>query len=92
MTSEFISEDDLLTFEGWSKYQGADLAMMPPNELTVWKECFEQAKRAHETSPKVGLMKLRRIPGQDQYGVAIRDGSVSWTPKMRQVAKVEPCP
>jgi hypothetical protein len=78
MTTEFISEDDLLTFEGWSKYQGADLATMPPDELTIWKECFEQEKRARETSPKVGLMKLRRVPGQEQYAVAIRDGSDLW--------------
>jgi hypothetical protein len=78
MTTEFISEDDLLTFEGWSKYQGADLATMPPDDLTLWKECFEQAKRAQETSPKVGLMRLRRVPGQEQYAVAIRNGSDLW--------------
>src|SRR5689334_12593028 len=78
MTTEFISEGDLLTFEGWSKYQGADLVTMPPDELTIWRECFEQVNRARETSPKVGLMKLRRVPGQQQYAVAIRDGSDLW--------------
>ena len=31
---EFISEDDLATFEGWLRYQGFDAAMLAPDELT----------------------------------------------------------
>jgi len=33
---DFISEDDLRTFEGWlSKYQGYNPAALKPNELTL---------------------------------------------------------
>src|SRR5215470_16493903 len=52
MSGEFISEDELLTFEGWSKYQGADLATMPPEELKRWKEIFDEVMRLQETQPE----------------------------------------
>jgi hypothetical protein len=78
MGNEFISEDDLLTFEGWSKYQGADLATMAPEEAKAWRECFDHARRLSETSLKVGLIKLVRVPGEEKYAVAIRDGSDLW--------------
>ena len=34
---EFISEDDLKTFDGWLKYQGVDLETTKPDDLETWK-------------------------------------------------------
>ena len=60
---EFISEDDLHTFEGWLKYQGVDGATAPPDELAMWRGLFDEAKRAQFVpTPKVGLMLLLRFP------------------------------
>jgi len=42
---EFISEDDLATFEGWLRYQGFDAAMLAPDELTDWRDMFDKARR-----------------------------------------------
>ena len=75
---EFISEDDLTTFEGWLRYQGFDAAMLAPDELTDWRDMFDKARRDSLATPKVGLMKLARIPGQYRYAVAVRDGSDLW--------------
>jgi hypothetical protein len=37
---EFISEDDLHTFEGWLRYQGFDVATTSPQDLAMWRELF----------------------------------------------------
>ena len=34
---EFISEEDLKTFEGWLRYQGMDAATSAPEELEKWR-------------------------------------------------------
>jgi hypothetical protein len=34
---EFISEDDLKTFEGWLKYQGVNAATTATHELNMWR-------------------------------------------------------
>ena len=75
---DFISEDDLLTFEGWLKYQAADPAAMTPEQLTEWQGLFDELMERRKTSPKVGLMKLQPVPGEQKYAVAIRDGSELW--------------
>jgi hypothetical protein len=75
---DFISEDELLSFEGWAKYQGSDPAEMPPEELKEWHDIFDGVMERRKTSPKVGLMKLERVPGEQKYAVAIRDGSDLW--------------
>ena len=46
---EFISEDDLRTFEGFLKYQAVDPAALTPDELTMWRGYFEEATRLRET-------------------------------------------
>ena len=74
----FISEDDLRTFEGFLKYQAVDPAALTPDELNMWRGYFEEATHRSEASPKVGLMKLRRAPGEQKYGVALRDGAALW--------------
>ena len=75
---EFISEDDLKTFEGWLKYQAVDAAATAPEELARWRGLFEDARARTATSPKVGLMKLQPVPGEHRYAVAVREGSDLW--------------
>jgi ribosomal protein L30 len=73
---EFISEDDLGTFEGWLKYQAVDAATTTPDELAMWRDLFDEGRKRSLASPKVGLMKLKA--GEHRYAVAFRDGSNLW--------------
>ena len=75
---EFIGEDDLLTFEGYLKYQAIDPTLLTPEELREWQDIFKEAEERRETSPKVGLMKIRQLPGEHRYAVAVREGSDLW--------------
>jgi len=52
--------------------------MLAPDGLTDWRDMFDKARRDSLATPKVGLMKLARIPGQYRYAVAVRDGSDLW--------------
>jgi hypothetical protein len=74
---DFISEDELQTFEGFLRYQAVP-STSTPQELEMWRGLFDEAMRRGESSPKVGLMKLQRIPGEQKYAVAIRDGADLW--------------
>src|SRR5262249_15966164 len=73
-----ISEDDLATFEGWLRYQGFDAVTLAPDELVHWRDIFDKARKDSSAIPKVGPMKLPRIPGEYRYAVAVRDGSDLW--------------
>jgi hypothetical protein len=42
---EFISEDDLNTFEGWLTYQAVDVAAATPDELATWRGLFDEATK-----------------------------------------------
>ncbi len=75
---DFISEDDLLTFEGYLKYQGFDPEALTPDQLKMWQGYFNEAMERRKTSRKVGLMKLQQGAGEQKYAVAIRDGSDVW--------------
>jgi hypothetical protein len=75
---DFISEDDLLTFDGFLEYQAVDSAALTPDEFAMWRDIFDDAMRRRESSPKVGLMKLQLIPGEQKYGVALRDEPELW--------------
>lgn len=75
---EFITEDDLQTFEGWLRYQAVDAATTAPEELARWQRYFEDARQRTATSPKVGLMKLQPVPGEHRYAVAVEEGSYVW--------------
>jgi hypothetical protein len=75
---DFISEDDLQTFEGWLKYQAVDPRATAPEEMENWRHVFEDAKKRMAAGPKVGLMKLQPVPGEHQYAVAVEDGSNLW--------------
>ena len=71
-----MGEDVLCTLDGWLRYQGIDPATAPPDELAEWQKLFAEIRK--KPSPKVGLMKLRPIPGEYRYAVAIREGSNLW--------------
>lgn len=75
---DFISEDDLKTFEGWFKYQGFDPSTATPEDLQIWRGIFDVMRERSTATPKVGLMKLRTVPGEYRYAVAVRDGSDLW--------------
>ena len=76
---EFITEDDLTTFDGWMRYQGfADVSGLTSEEFAMWRGLFDESQERSQATPKVGLMKLRRIPGEQKYAVAIRDVSDLW--------------
>jgi hypothetical protein len=73
---DFISEDDLKTFEGWLRYQAVSPATA--DELEVWRRLFDEARRRSATAPKVGLMKFQPVPGEYRYGVALRNEGDLW--------------
>ena len=75
---EFISEDDLSTFEKWLRYQGFDAAMVTPDELAKWRGFFDEARKRSLATPKFGLMKLQPVPGEHRYAVAVREGPDLW--------------
>ena len=76
----FISEEDLATFDGWMRYQRlGDPAGMPVEQLKSWREAFEDVRARVASTPKVGLMKLKKLlPGEFRYAVAFRESSNLW--------------
>jgi hypothetical protein len=76
---EFISEDDLKTFDGWLRYQGFDAATLAPDDLAEWKAIYATMKRESAANRKVGLMKLPPLlPREHRYAVAVREGPDLW--------------
>ena len=75
---EFISEDDLSTFEKWLRYQGFDAAMVTPDKLAMWRGFFDEARKRSLATPKFGLMKLQPVLGEHRYAVAVREGPDLW--------------
>ena len=75
---EFISEDDLKTFDGWLKYQGVDPETTKPDDLETWRGLYEEGRKRTLAMRKVGLMKIQRVPGEHLYAVAVREGSDLW--------------
>ena len=76
--AEFISEDDLKTFEGWMRYQGVDPRTTAPEEQETWHQMFKEVRERCAAAPKVGLMKLQPVPGEHRYALAVREGSDLW--------------
>jgi hypothetical protein len=68
---DFISEEEVDTFEGWIKYQGVETSKVTADELVKLRSVFE----GKSATPKVGLMKLKPTPREYRYGVVVRDGS-----------------
>jgi hypothetical protein len=75
MDDDFISEDDLNTFDGWLRYQGID-PNSPPGYLAQYRSIYDDTTKNRRSA--VGLMKPRSIPGEYLYAVAVRDGSDLW--------------
>lgn len=78
VVEEFISEDDLQTFEGWLRYQAVDPLTTAPEDLAKWRRVFDEARRRSAARPKMGLMKLQPAPGEYRYAVAVREGADLW--------------
>lgn len=74
----FISEDDLQTFEGWSRYQTVDPATLTAEQLTTWQDTYEKSRQASAANRKVVLMKLQAVPGEYRYAVAVRHDTDLW--------------
>jgi hypothetical protein len=74
---EYITEDDLDTYEGWLKYQAFDLSTLSDEEAAAVRKLFDEAVSRRMTARKVGRMKLRD-PGESTYAIAIRDGADLW--------------
>ena len=72
---DFISENDLLTFEGFLKYQAVP-ATSTPEGLETWRALFDKSMRRRESGPKVGLMKLQPVPSEQKYAVACETGLI----------------
>jgi hypothetical protein len=74
----FLNEDELLTFDGWLKYQGFDYPSLTGAERAGVHEMFEDAVRRRASTPRIGRMKLGHRAGESRYGVAVREGSDLW--------------
>lgn len=75
----FISEDDLSTFDGWLRYQGVDLAALKPDELTLWRRMYADGRAQAAAQPKIGRLKLPPLKvGELRYAVAVREGADLW--------------
>src|SRR5262245_40115290 len=74
--NDFISEDDLNTFEGWLKYQAVDPATLTTDHVEQWRESFAEGQKNKD--PQMGLMKLKARPGEKLYAVAVREGDDLW--------------
>jgi hypothetical protein len=59
---EFISEDDLSTFEGWLRYQAVDIATTPPGELAVSRR-RRRVIAENRAGPGVRLRRARNDRG-----------------------------
>lgn len=73
---DFISDEDLQTFDGWLRYQAVSPSSV--EEVEVWCRLFEEVRQRSANAPKVGLMKLQPVEGEYRYAVAVRDGAELW--------------
>ncbi len=77
MAGEFISEDDLDTFDGWMRVQGfPDITGMAPDTLGTWLCLYDEVRNRNSLAPKLGLMKLKPlVSGEYRYAVAVQESS-----------------
>lgn len=74
--ADFVSEEDLQTFEGWMRFQAVDPAALTESQLATWLELFEDSRACADAAPKVGLMKLKPMQaGERRFAVAIRNAA-----------------
>lgn len=86
--NEFISEDDLQTFEEWLKYQAIDASLMTTDELVTWRCYYEETQKQRAATSKIGVMNFKTVPGESKYAVAVREGTdlflVLWVRRNQQ--------
>jgi hypothetical protein len=75
---DYVSEDDLATFDGWLKFHAIDLAALTEDKRAEVREMFDADVKRRETARKVGRMKLKARTGEYRYAVAIREGDDLW--------------
>ena len=52
------------------RHHGVDIATTGTEELNEWRRAFDEMRQRTATTPKVGLLKLKSIPGEQRYAVA----------------------
>jgi hypothetical protein len=76
--SDFTSEDDLDTFDGYLRYQGIDPKSAAPEVLEQFRTVFEEAKAKRAATPPMGEIFKPKATGAKQgefkIAVAVRDG------------------
>jgi hypothetical protein len=75
MASDFISEDDLNTFDGYLRLQAVDPSTAGPDVLAMYRQFFDEAMAIRATTPKLGAMKFKPVAGEYRYAVAVREGA-----------------
>jgi len=73
-----FTEDATDTFEGWLDYQGFDATAISPEQLEQLHKHYDEMMARVSVIPKVGRMKLRQVPNEYRYAVAVRDGADLW--------------
>jgi hypothetical protein len=78
MARDFISEDDLNTFDGYLRLQGIEPSIAEPKVLATYRQFFDEAMAIRAATPKFGAMKFRPAAGEYRYAVALREGTDLW--------------
>ena len=77
--SDFTSEDDLNTFDGYLRYQGIDPKTTKPDVLTQFREAFDEAMAKRLATPPMGAIFKPKNAGAKQgefkIAVAVRNGA-----------------
>lgn len=72
---EFMSEDDLETFEDYLLYQAIDPLTTPRDVLQQLRQIFDEAMAAKASMEKVGEYGFKPlVPGERRYAVVVREG------------------
>jgi len=78
MAEDFISEDDLDTFDGFLRFQAVDPVTASADELAIFRKLFDEAMATRASAPKLGAIKFKPAPGEYRYAVAVRDNGELW--------------
>jgi hypothetical protein len=54
------------------------MAILKPIELVMWRRLFDEGMERGLSGNKIGLMKLKTVPGEYRYAIAVREGSNLW--------------
>lgn len=76
-TPDFISEDDLNSFDGFLRYQAIDPATATSDVLAQFREVFDEAQAIRAATQPIGEI-FKPTAGEHRYAVALREGSELW--------------